>query len=81
MCIRDRVKSLEQELAEQKFRLFNIVDNNSKVTFYTGFPSYGALQAFYKYLGPAVDNLRYSSCEKTNETGKSITVLVVLPHN
>ena len=34
-----QVKSLEQELAEQKFRPFNIVDNDSKVTFYTGFPS------------------------------------------
>ena len=29
--------------------------------FFTGFPNFGALQSFYKYLGPAVDRLCYSS--------------------
>ena len=41
-----KVKSLEQELGAQKFRLCNIVNDDVKVAFYTGFPSYGALEAF-----------------------------------
>ena len=55
------MKSLEQELGAQKFRLCDIVNDDVKVVFYTGFPSYGALEGFYQYLGPTVDNLRYST--------------------
>ena len=47
------VKAYEQKLEEQKFRISNMVEDNGKVAFYTGFQCFGALQAFYRYLGPA----------------------------
>ena len=34
--------------------------------FYTGFQSFGALQAFYRYLGLAVDHLFYSAKHADN---------------
>ena len=40
------VKAYKQKLEEQKFRILNIVEDDEKVTFYTGFQSFGALQAF-----------------------------------
>ena len=43
-----KVKSLEQELGARKFRLCNIVNDDVKVVFYTGFASYGALEVFYR---------------------------------
>ena len=36
-------------------------NDDVKIAFFTGFPSYGSLQLFYKYLEPAVDSLCYSS--------------------
>ena len=41
-----KVKSLDWELGVEKFRLCNIVNDNVKVAFYAGFPSYGALKHF-----------------------------------
>ena len=41
-------------------RLSNIKDDETKVTFYTGFPSFSTLKACYDFLGPSVDLLKYS---------------------
>ena len=38
------------KLEEQKFRNSSMVEDDGKVAYYTGFQSFGALQAFYKYL-------------------------------
>ena len=56
-----QVKTSEQKLAQQKFRLCNMLDDDKKVALYTGFQSPGSLQALHKCLGPSVDALYYSS--------------------
>ena len=43
----------EQQLKSQTLRLSHIMENDSKVGFYTGFPSYKVLDACYDFLGPA----------------------------
>ena len=60
VSLRNKVESLERKLEEAKFRLSNIKDDDSKVTFYTGFPSFSTLKACYDFLGPSVNNLKYS---------------------
>lgn len=57
--MKQEINDLKTENALLKFTLSNIADNDKKVSFYTGFPSYKALMAFYKFLGPAVYNLTY----------------------
>ena len=60
VSVRERVTVLENRLEKAQFRLSNLINDDSKVTFYTGFPSFATLNAFYIFLGPAVDNLKYS---------------------
>ena len=55
------LQGLEKQLITERFRLANMKGDDSKIAFHTGFPSYGALKAFYDFLGPAVDQLNYSS--------------------
>ena len=64
----DKVNSLQfmvdlkdQQLSRQKFRLMNMKDDNSQISFYTGFESYKALEAFYNFLGSATESLCYSN--------------------
>ena len=54
-----------EKLKQTKFSLSNIKDINSKITLYTGFPSYLTKKAFYGFLGPAADNLKY--CKKQED--------------
>ena len=55
-----KLEEAENKLEEAKFTLSNIKDDDSKVAFYTGFPSFSTLKAFFNFLGPAVDSLKYS---------------------
>ena len=50
---------LLQQLKLSQFRLDNILKNDQKIQYYTGFPNYGTLKSFYDFLGPAVNNLNY----------------------
>ena len=50
-------------LEQQRFRLSNMKDDDSKVHFYTGFTSYAALNAVFTYIGPCVNSLCYSKLE------------------
>ena len=43
-----------------------MVEHDEMVAFYTGFQSFGALQAFYSFLGPAVDHLFNSAKHADN---------------
>ena len=43
--LKKQVKEQEQQLVQQKFRLSNMRNDDAKVAFYTGFPSYAALKA------------------------------------
>ena len=42
----------EQQLRSQTLRLSHRMEKDSKVAFYTGFPSYEVLDACYTFLGP-----------------------------
>ena len=44
----------EQQLRSQTLWLSHKMENESKVAFYAGFPSYKVLDACYTFLGPAV---------------------------
>ena len=55
-----QVVALRREVgSSDKMRLSTIAADDSKVAFYTGFPSYDHLKACYNFLGPARDNLEY----------------------
>ena len=43
---------LLQQLKLSQFRLDNILENDQKIQYYTGFPKYGTLKSFYDFLGP-----------------------------
>ena len=45
----------------REFSLSNIKDDDSKISFYTGFPSYATLTACHEFLGPAVNFLVYDA--------------------
>ena len=51
----------DQQLSRQKVSLMNMKDDKSQISFYTGFQSYKALEAFYNFLGPATESLCYSN--------------------
>lgn len=72
VSLRDRVAVLEDRLEKAQFRLCNITDDDSKVTFYTGFPSFSTLNAFFIFLGPAVHNLKYSKTQEQIDTVSGI---------
>ena len=59
------------------FRLENRKHSDKLVHFYTGFQSYETLLAFYEFLGPSVDNLKYwgSKPVKTKSRAKKLTAL------
>ena len=63
------LKEKDQQLTKQKFRLMSIKDDATQIMFYTGFRSYQAFEAFYRFLGPAADCLCYSS-DKTVSSKK-----------
>ena len=52
---------------ELQFRVANVKGDDAQIQFCTSFPSYAAMEAFYNYLGPAVDNIIYSS-EKADKS-------------
>ena len=62
------VKSYKQKLEKQKFRVYNMVEDDGKVAFYTELQYFGTLQAIHKYthLGPAVNDLFYPSKHAEN---------------
>ena len=60
-----RVCELEEEIKElrkdesSRFSLESIASDDSKVAFYTGFPSYDHLKICFDFLGPAASQLIY----------------------
>ena len=63
---------LEQNLEISRFRLASIASDDQKVTFYTGFPSYKALMACFKFLVPGVHSLVYWGNSRTELHGKKM---------
>lgn len=68
--MKKRVNELEQQVSQQKFSLHNIQGDDTKVSLYTSFSSYGALQAFYTFLNSSVVDLSYSKFDAENQGGK-----------
>ena len=72
--LRYRIAVLEKELEETRvkgmFRLANIKDDDTKINFYTGFMT--VLKAFYDFLGPSVDHLKYSKRQETTDSQSGI---------
>ena len=62
--LKEKVAVLEKRVKENeklyKFRLYLAEDDDEKVAFYTGFSLYSKLKAVYDFLGPSVDQLKYS---------------------
>ena len=67
VMLQNKVLNLEKKLEEAKFSLSNIKDEESKVIFYSGFPSFLTLKAFYNFLGSAADNLKYSKKQEESD--------------
>ena len=56
----EQIEEMKSQLKHAlKFSLVNIADNDKKVSFYTGLPTYTTLMACFKFLGPAVNQLIY----------------------
>ena len=77
-AILPQIRTLEEEKKrlitqlqskKQVFGIESIAGNDSLVQFYTGFKSYEQLLAFYEFLGPVVNHLRYWGTEE-NATRK-----------
>ena len=70
--LQTKVISLEKKLEKAKFRLDSIKDDDGKISFYTGFPLFLTLKAFYTFLGPSVENLKYSKKQEELDIRSSI---------
>ena len=64
--LKKQVATLQQQLSSARFSLHNISSDDAKMNFYTGFPSYAALEVCYKFLCSAVNNLIYWNGKGTN---------------
>ena len=67
LALEKEVENLKKDRNRMQFRLANISDDNKKVAFYTGFPSFASLKACFSFLGPAVNHLSYKD-QSVNET-------------
>ncbi len=45
---------------QQLFRFSSIKNDDVKIAFYTGFPTYSCIKAFFQFLEPAASELIYS---------------------
>ena len=46
-------------LAKSKFGIHSLIGDDSLIHYYTGFPSFRVLRAFYAFIGPSVFQLTY----------------------
>ncbi|CAH3191994.1 unnamed protein product, partial [Porites evermanni] len=58
------VKSANELLLSRQFSLEKIMDDNSAIFFYTGFPSYEAPISFFKYIEPKLEKMKYWKGER-----------------
>ena len=54
-----KLKSVCSQDSKKYFRIEDIKDDYKLVCFYTGFTSFKIFQAFFEFLGPAVEHLKY----------------------
>lgn len=58
------VEKEKEILLERQFSLDKIKDDDSAILFYTGFPNYTSLIAFYNFLEPKLQKMQYWKGEK-----------------
>ena len=63
---KDLVADLESLKKEVHKLMENIASGDGKISFYTGFPNLTTLEACYKFLGPAVNELIYWNRKDTS---------------
>ena len=54
-ALEKEVEDLKKDCNRMQYRLANTYDDK-KIAFYTGFPSFVSLKAYFNFLGPAVNN-------------------------
>ena len=70
--LKEKINQLEEEItmlqkevvSNSKLRLSTVVDDDAKIAFYTGFPSYDHLKICFDFLGPAALMLQYRHSKK-----------------
>ena len=55
------VSLLREDAGISGLRVLQIADDNVKVVFYTGFPSYEHFKAYFDFFGSATSSLEYDS--------------------
>ena len=70
--LKQQLTVLEQNLEMSRFRLASIASDDQKVILSTGFPSYKALMACFKFSGPGVHSLVYWGNSRTELHGKKM---------
>ncbi len=85
-CCESKLESLSNEVSELKLKCqesFNVNGDDSRISFYTGFPSYASLMTWYEFLGPAVHSLKYDTNKEVLEceTGKLYRPRALSPEN
>jgi hypothetical protein len=60
--LKEEILLVKREIISNKFCLNNIAAlGDHKISFYTGFPSFGSLKACFDFLGPSIHHLTYWS--------------------
>ena len=49
--LKQQMNTLQGQVISFKFSLENTADNDKKIVFYTGFPSFASLKACFEFLG------------------------------
>ena len=66
---------------KKHFSIEDIKDDDKMVCFYTGFKSYMIFNAFFEFLGPAVDKLNYWGCkEGVRKIHYYLGMFLISPH-
>ncbi len=61
-----KISTLQENLKQQKFTVDRFKSNNANFELYTGFQNYETFKAFYNFLCPACERLRYRGSNNTN---------------
>ena len=80
LTLQKKVATLEKQLEKANsmtmLQLSNIKDDETKVTFYSGFPSFSTLKACYDFLGTSVDLIPRNKRIVTLKRGQRTSVFV-----
>ena len=67
------LQQLKAALANTHFGIHSIQEDDSLISYYTGFPTYKVLQSFFEFLGPSVHKLTYWGSNKPETCSRDIS--------